>query len=1212
MARCPWIPGPVSLPALSPGLGRAVSAFQRRDLLRRSLEGALLLVGTLAGMLAAFALAERGLDPGEALRRSIGGLGAASIGTALLLALLHLARGPDRRQAAWAIEQASGGALAARLATSVELAETGLPEGVDPHLVEACSSQAETVLAGLDPTTGVAFEGVRRLAVQGLLLALLAGGTGGFEPRLHLHRSLRFLGPALGLSLPLPVDFRVTPGNLRVLAGTGVEVGVEVLGEVPGELVVVRMMAGRIVERLPVGQPGARGGKVDLGAAHESYGYRFELGPYRSGESRVEVVEAPRARDVELRYRYPAYTRLPDRIQKGGDLDVVAPIGTRVEVVGRSPGPVARAWLTVRGRDPSGARELDARLEQGGAAFSVVLPVDGAGTWTLELEDREGFRDPAPPVHRLVAEGDPAPRVFVLEPGRDLDIPAGPGPRLPVRIHATDGYGIRSLALEAIVETRRGFSEDKARRRVEVPVPALATQVTTESFLDLTDLALEPGDQVSYHAVASDARPGAGEEGIGRSHAHRLRVPHARDGHAKFEKKEAETAQTLSELQDAQKEWERRLDRTLRDVSADGEITWKERRELESLVQEEKELRKRTRELAAEMREAMEEARKSGVLDPEVAEKMAQVQELMRQVADQKMHELLDELRDLMSQVKVDPGKVKELRRKHDREAQSKRLERMVEALKKLKALQDIERVRSETENLAKDQEKLEAETGRREESGEATAPLAEEQAKLEERTGKLLEELDKVKASLGSESASAEKGLEDAKAALEQGEDSAKESMKRAREKLGAQESREARRQQSKAARRMRQAQDSLKQASSTLKADRKSIDLEKVVAMVRLGLRISEGEERLVEESHRDDLDLKSVCRRLATDQDVLYRGGARFEGRFDDSLEDSLELKETFMTAVGDVVENLRDAKTGFEQLRPFSARQLAKTGLEKLNQILAKLLDVQEEMQDEMSAASMDQMMDQLQQMIERQKRLNDQVARLPRPEPGKEPGEEQKGDMQEMSEEQAELRRQLEAMKEAAGKKADGMLGDLGQVSKDMQQVEEALRAMEATEEVRQQQRRIVTRMLDMAQSIQKQGESKERESKESGTYRTLEPPPAPPDLAEVRRRFFENRERDGVPMEDEEAVEGYLDSLAAEGGVPDAFLHPQDGTGRAPSRTPIRVGPPMEDLLPPPGDGPGALDGDPFEGRDPFSGEDPDGEPEEPAGIPDPDEGSDR
>lgn len=1171
-------------------LVRALRAYRRRDLGRRCLEAVtgLALLGWLLVVL--LALLERLFEPSLALRGAMGGGLCATLVASLGAGLLHVLRGPGDVETAWAIERGQAGRLGARLATAVELGGRPTP-GVDPQLVALCARQAAGILEQSSLGEGISYQLPRRRA--GLLVVLVAGFglLVGYHPLTHYHLLSRFLAPALGIELPVPVRFTVEPGEARLLAGTRFAPRCRVTGEARGELVAVRRLSTeRAQER--VTEPDSDGvARADFGPVHESFDYHFALGAYRSRSFRVEVVSPPKPQDVVLTFEFPAHTRLPPRTQRGGDRDVVAPKGSRVHLRAGCNRPLLRAALRIVPRGGGEPHEVPATLGQDPTTFEAVLPVEESGTWQIVLEDVEHFADPAPGIHRLVAEEDAVPKVYVLEPGKDLDVGPGPGPALAVRVHATDGFGLRELSLEWTLHTRRAFKDQESRGRIPVELSGGPTDLTTAISLDLTGLALAAGDEVSYRARARDSRPGEPEDGAAYSHRYRIQVPFARDEHAQLSEQEEAQAAGLEALAEEQRDWEKRLDRTLRDVSADGEISWKERRELESLMQENKELRRKVQDLAAQMRESFEEAKQAGILDPEIEKKMAEVQKLLHKLADEDMHERMKELQELLSQVKVDPGKMKELRKRYEKEAHSKSLDRMLEALKKLKTQREIEKAKAETEALRQDQEKLQEETARRAEKGEDTSPLAEEQAALEKRAEELVKELEQLAGSMGEESEDARKDVEDARDAIQKG-DSALEQMQKAEQQLSQGRPQDAETSQSKAARRLRQAESALQQASAGLQSQRRSVNLEQVVAMVRLGLAVSHRQEGVVQDSFDDQKDPRQQCRRLASDQDTLYRGVSRFEGKFEDSLEDELELKEQLLTAVSDLVDDFREAKVAFEQVRPFTARQLARTSMVKLNQILAQLLDIQEEMQDSMAQAAMQQMMETLERMSRQQEMLNQRTERLQRDE-GE--AQRQREMAQQMAEDQGQLSEELERLRQEAEahKETEGMAGKLGQMGKDMKEVEEALRQMEITEELRRKQRTLMTRMLELATSLQKQGESKEREARAALPFRSPAPPPAPPDLAEARRRFFENQEREGSPLEDREAVDAYLDLLSEEGAAPDMEL---EGAGPRPGFGPDSG---LEEERSPFG----GLDA-PGEG---FGGEDP-REDEEPFGL-DPDLG---
>jgi hypothetical protein len=148
------------------------------------------------------------------------------------------------------------------------------------------------------------------------------------------------------------------------------------------------------------------------------------------------------------------------------------------------------------------------------------LAAAGDGTFTGELPaTADGFlsitahrRADSSVTRRLVGlsvRDDPAPRVRIVAPGRDLFIPDG-NRTLPVTIEAEDDRALTSLRLRWTRVT--GSGERFTFTEGEVPVTVTqrdGRSWTARAQWDLAPLSLEPGDVLVYRALAADARPGA-------------------------------------------------------------------------------------------------------------------------------------------------------------------------------------------------------------------------------------------------------------------------------------------------------------------------------------------------------------------------------------------------------------------------------------------------------------------------------------------------------------------------------------------------------------------------------------------------------------------------------------------------------------------------------------------------------------------------------
>jgi uncharacterized protein DUF4175 len=159
------------------------------------------------------------------------------------------------------------------------------------------------------------------------------------------------------------------------------------------------------------------------------------------------------------------------------------------------------------------------------AARSVTLEHDGQFR-TLERGDSASFTgrveltrtgyllvaagDEGRRMMPVVVMADALPAVRLAAPGRDL-VYRGGNPRIAFEAHATDDFGLRSLALRYTIVS--GSGEQFDFRDGEIPLavtPKDSRDWTGSASRSLADFNLKEGDMLVYRAVASDARPGGG------------------------------------------------------------------------------------------------------------------------------------------------------------------------------------------------------------------------------------------------------------------------------------------------------------------------------------------------------------------------------------------------------------------------------------------------------------------------------------------------------------------------------------------------------------------------------------------------------------------------------------------------------------------------------------------------------------------------------
>jgi len=211
-------------------------------------------------------------------------------------------------------------------------------------------------------------------------------------------------------------------------------------------------------------------------------------------------------RGLELTVTPPPYTGARARVESGEEL--VAEEGATLAWRVRAAGPVTAARLAFSGGDTLPLARNGADWGAGGVARAPALVqvlLDDAAGVVAGDERRLAIRPDRPPVVTLVR---PTGRTEFL-PGRLAPV--------PVEVLATDDYGIGEAQLAVTIASGKGEAVKFERKtlpfagRTRRPEGGLRLTAT----LDLTALGLGPGDELYFHAEATDRRTPA--PGRGRS-----------------------------------------------------------------------------------------------------------------------------------------------------------------------------------------------------------------------------------------------------------------------------------------------------------------------------------------------------------------------------------------------------------------------------------------------------------------------------------------------------------------------------------------------------------------------------------------------------------------------------------------------------------------------------------------------------------------------
>ena len=409
-----------------------------------------------------------------------GGAFAATVVFAVRLLWPLRERPTDRRVARFVEERCPE--LEDRVASATEIGETGTLS-VFQDLVIADAAER---LRGVDLRRVVTPAHLRATAVRGVLATavLVVILTLGIGPFSRVARTAWLY--AFGFNVTLDVE----PGDVRMMAGQPLRVRARLSGtrgapaRTPPSLTVIDGPTPRVVEMRAT----ADGYVAEFPSVRDSFVYRVSAATLTSRDYRVEALVAPRVRRIDVEYAYPDFTGLAPRIEEDGG-DIYGPAGTEVRLLVHLDKAITEGTLVL-----SDGRRVE--LEGAGAGpFTATFSVETDGSYTIAVTDVDGLSNPGDTEYFIRTTSDRVPEVRVLRPGGDREIT--PLEEVTIDMRADDDYRVGALELVYTVVGQREQS-------MAFETPARARTVTGSHTLYVEDLAVTPGDFITYYARARD------------------------------------------------------------------------------------------------------------------------------------------------------------------------------------------------------------------------------------------------------------------------------------------------------------------------------------------------------------------------------------------------------------------------------------------------------------------------------------------------------------------------------------------------------------------------------------------------------------------------------------------------------------------------------------------------------------------------------------
>jgi hypothetical protein len=902
-----------------------------------------------------------------------------------------------------------------------------------------------------------------------------------------------------------PKVMAVSPGDYEVRSGESVKVTARVIDNITNQPVTLsyRLEGGSWHQTIMTKEE-PEIYEMKLENLTRSIEYYVSVSGSESPRYRISVIREPMLSRFRYEIVYPRYTGLSPQMLEWNAGDIRALVGSVAKLSAESTKPLQGATI----RFESGS-QIELEIKEG-TTLSGQFRLEKEDRYHFELLDTEGITNSNPIRYMIVPIEDEPPKLQFISP--ESEVMLDESMLLSLQVAAEDDFGIASLTLVYRLE---GSEEEKRveLRAFDKPITAINFDYTW----DLDPLGLLPEDEVYYFVEARDANDLTGP-GIGRTETYVARMPSVEDLFAGFEEKQRREQESIQEMIRRQAEAQDVVERIIEKLKKGEELTWAERKELEQVIQTQRELDVQRRETAETLKKLIDEIERNDLFSIEMVQKIQEMQRLFDEVASEDLKEAMRKLSEALEKLsQSDQLKNLESARLNQEEF-LKRLEQMIEQLKRMLAQQQVEKAAKIAQEMSETQRKITASIEEMLRRGrvERTDELASQEENLSEKLGSLRDQIDRAVEEMRRQNAYQELIPHMKRLADRVSSERLKGDLDAAARSLKASKPQDALQPAGGAMKGLAEIKSSLDDILEAMRGQDASELIGAINSAVEEGLTLLERQSYLLErvtELIKPGMiseEVEDELRSLALEQQVISEGVQAIAAGLKDLSRRQIGVDAEIIWEMESARDAMRRTIQAMEDNKPNLALPIGKEAEDGFASATLKLLQTLDRLNQQMTAAGLERLFEQLQQLAQEQARLNEMAQNLYNQirRRGMTPTLERM--LQQMALEQQMIREALERLAEKMDRLSQ-VLGNLKDVAQDMRDVEGNLRRKRLNEETLEKQKKILTRMLESEKSLQKQDEeSKRRES--TTAKRTFTPSQAEgidPELLKIRKKLQE-------------------------------------------------------------------------------------------------------
>ncbi|PTX22424.1 uncharacterized protein DUF4175 [Pontibacter mucosus] len=869
-----------------------------------------------------------------------------------------------------------------------------------------------------------------------------------------------------------PFDFVVQNQALQTYRGEDFTLDVAVEGKsVPSEVYI--NYNGRR-QRLT---PNARGGgyTYTFKQLQRPVNFQLEGSGFFSDSYTLNLLSRPNLKDFRMLVQFPKYlNRKPEEVQNTGNASV--PEGSTI------------TWNFATSETDSIKLAFEEPTEsitaqKDGNSFTASKDIKQSQNYSISLRN-EHSANKEQISYQITAIPDRNPQIS-LEQFQDTALFS----YMVLGGDVSDDYGLTRLSL--LYRISNDQNPQAKYKSINLPLSKQQLSQTYYYQWNTAALNLQPGDRLEYFVQVWDNDGIRGPKSA-RTRSFEFKVPDKRELQKELDSNSQSVASQMSKTLERATQLEQEISRSEEKMKTRRDMNWQDRKQLEDLAAKKRQLEQDINS----MKELFEELnKKQNMLNEpsqQLAEKAQELQKLMNDLLDPETKKLYEELEKLLQEQQPNDAELRQLLSKLDNREKNleRELERALELFKQLQFEQKLENVASKLQEMGEKEQELAQKTEQKQESNEQ---LQEQQKQLQQEFEDVKQQLDELN-DLNEKLSNPNQLNEEQQ---QQDQQSIEQDMQQSQEQLQKNQNKKASESQQKAGQKMQQMAKQMEEMKSSMGMAGMQQNLDNLRDILENLITLSFDQEDLMKQFrsvHQSDPRFVELSQRQ-----LSLRDNAQV-------IEDSLFALakkvfqiESFVTrevaamnqSMDNSMQQLRDRNVG----RATAQQQLAMTSMNNLalmlNDALKQMQQAMQQMQGGMAGKQkgnkpMPGNLGELQQQ------LNKKIDDLKK---GGKSGKALSEELAKLAAEQEALRNALKELEKQGAKPGEkGQNGNLGNISKMMEQSETDLVNKRLTEQTIQRQREILTRLLEAEKSARERELDNKREAKTAQDIARKVPP----------------------------------------------------------------------------------------------------------------------